>query len=77
MKTNYRILSLMLALKIIKLGDFYSISITDYDLTLQGHYKTGLCLMMKKIFKDLEVDSQGYISSEREIQGMRVKIALT
>ena len=42
MNTNHRILQLMLALNIIKLEEFYSITIGGFDLHLQGHYKSNL-----------------------------------
>ena len=78
MKKTHRILQLMILLKIIEISDFYAISLHQADLQLQGHFNSnGLNQKLQKLFPKIYLNTQGYMSSQRTIQGISVEITLT
>ena len=72
MKNNLKRLQVLLTL--LNIDIFYSIGVSEYNLTLQGFFKSeSVKVILKNKFKQLPISEHGYMEFERD----DIKITLT
>lgn len=71
MEKNFRKLRLVNKM-VVSIQNFYSISISDYDMKFQGKYNPNLVKKLSRIFI-FSTDAAGYLCAEKN----NIKIILT
>lgn len=71
MEENFRKLRLINKM-IVSISNFYAVSISDFDITLQGKYNSNLVKKLSRIF-NFSTDVNGNLCAEKRY----VKIVLT
>ena len=61
---------------LIDIDDFYSITISNYEISLQGKVTSQVMAKYNGLFK-LEIEEQGFIVGKALIDGVSIRIALT
>lgn len=58
------------------MSDFYTITFTEYEISLQGHQSSSKMAKYDEFFK-FELDKHNYLKAESKLDGFRVTITLT
>jgi hypothetical protein len=61
----------------INIDDFYTVSITKHEISLQGRVTSDSLHVYIKLFNNLAVEDNGFICGSTVIDGVNVRITLT
>lgn len=61
MKKQLRRLHLLFRFTKLTPEMFYSISVNEYAITLQGHFNSEIVLVIKKLFGNMNIGDNGFI----------------
>ncbi len=74
---NFEMVEALLSPKGLPLEYFYSASVTKSEITLQGHYKAEIAMVINAEVAKMTVDSCGYVTASTIYNDIRIVIILT
>lgn len=76
MNTTFKLLNKINADGTVDVTDFYSITFTRFEVSLQGKLEGGLLKKHKEQF-NLQIDESGHVYGSALIDGVSVRVILT
>ncbi len=76
MNTTFKLLNKITTDGTVDVTDFYSITFTKYEVSLQGRLEGSLLKKHKEQF-NLQVDESGHVGGSALIDGVSVRVILT
>lgn len=73
MKRNKAILDFLIKKRLIDVSDFYNISFSEYDITLQGYFN----ICVKKYGIGARVNDHGHANNTYKIGRSKINIVMT